>query len=93
MNTKLIDDVSTKTGFTKKSVRETLIKLQDAIIERLTKDGFVQLGQIGILRISQRGAKKVRNLKTGEIVEVPPRKTVILKCGKKLKEIVNAATS
>jgi integration host factor subunit beta len=39
------------------------------------------------------GGYKGRNPKTGEVVEVPPKKLPFFKVGKELKEMVNLAKS
>jgi nucleoid DNA-binding protein len=40
--------------------------------------------------IVERAARKGRNLKTGEVIEIPAKRVVVLKVDRKVSELINA---
>lgn len=61
----------------------------DTISSALEAGEKVTLVGFGTFSISQRSARTMRNPQTGKNVEVPARKLVKFKAGKKIAEIVN----
>jgi nucleoid DNA-binding protein len=66
-----------------------LLKWGETIANLLKEGKEVPLGKIGKLVVEEKKARKGRNPKTGEEIEIPPRKTVILKISQKFKEELN----
>lgn len=53
----------------------------DTIIDSLANGEKVELRNFGVFKIKSRKPKKGRNPRTGELVPVPERKTVVFKSG------------
>jgi len=58
-------------------------------VESLRTGRKIELRGFGSFRIRNRGARIGRNPKTGEKVEVPPKRIPYFKPGKELKEQLN----
>ena len=61
----------------------------DSMKESLEKGQRIEIRGFGSFAVRQYGAYKGRNPKTGEIVNVPPKRLPYFKVGKELKEKVN----
>ena len=61
----------------------------DAMKESMEKDERIEIRGFGSFAMRQYGGYKGRNPKTGEIVDVPPKKLPYFKVGKELKDLVN----
>ncbi len=57
----------------------------EAMIDALAKGEKIEIRGLGSFKVKERDGRKARNPKTGEIVEVPPKKMVHFKMGKILK--------
>lgn len=86
----LIEKVAEKVeGLSKKQVEVIVETIFDSIKDSLAKGGKVEIRGFGNFRLRARNARKARNPKTGESVEVPPKKVPYFKVGKELREMVN----
>lgn len=61
----------------------------DEIGRRLAEGGRVELRGFGAFSTRERGARKGRNPRTGEAVEVPEKKVPYFKPGKDMRRVVN----
>ena len=61
----------------------------DEIGGRLAEGGRVELRGFGAFSTRDRGARKGRNPRTGEAVEVPAKKVPYFKPGKEMRRVVN----
>ncbi len=83
----LVAAVSAKTGLTRRAAEEfleaVLATIQDAVVDgdRVTLSGF------GNFLLVERAARKARNPKTGDIVNVPRRKLPRFVPSKKFTEL------
>jgi integration host factor subunit beta len=57
--------------------------------ESLEKGDRIEIRGFGTFVVRHYGAYKGRNLKTGEIVHVPPKKPPYFKVGREMKKLVN----
>jgi integration host factor subunit beta len=86
----LIEKISEKVeGLSKKQTEVVIETIFESIKETLSKGGKVEIRGFGNFRLRSRNARKARNPKTGEAVDVPPKKVPYLKVGKELREMVN----
>jgi integration host factor subunit beta len=86
----LIEKISEKVdGLSKKQTEVIVETIFDSIKESLAKGGKVEIRGFGNFRLRSRNARKARNPKTGEAVDVPPKKVPYFKVGKELREMVN----
>ena len=61
----------------------------DAMMESLKKGDRIEIRGFGSFVVKHYGAYTGRNPKTGQIVDVPPKKLPYFKVGKELREMVN----
>ncbi len=86
----LIEKISEKVdGLSKKQTEVIVETIFESIKESLARGGKVEIRGFGNFRLRSRNARKARNPKTGEAVDVPPKKVPYFKVGKELREMVN----
>jgi len=61
----------------------------NAIVDALHRGEKIELRGFGSFRLRKREPRKGRNPKTGDKVDVPPKKVPYFKPGKELKELIN----
>jgi DNA-binding protein HU-beta len=76
------------TAMTKKDASEVLNVILDEITKVLSKGGEVTLTGFGTFRVGKRAARKGRNPKTGEEIQIAASKSPKFKPGKSLKDAV-----
>jgi len=81
--TELIEAVQAKLGedATKKQAEEAVASVLSAITDGVVKDGKVQLIGFGTFDVRERAARKGRNPKTGEPMDIAASKSVGFKAG------------
>ncbi|GMU65682.1 MAG: DNA-binding protein [Acidobacteriota bacterium] len=85
----LVEEVARVTQLTKKQAEEIVNTVFGTIVDSLRAGRKIELRGFGSFRIRNRGARLGRNPKTGEKVEVPPKRIPYFKPGKELKEQLN----
>ncbi len=86
----MIEKIAEKVeGLSKKQTEVVVETLFESIKEALAKGGKVEIRGFGNFKLRSRNARKARNPKTGDAVEVPPKKVPYFKVGKELREMVN----
>jgi integration host factor subunit beta len=86
----LIERIAEKVeGLSKKQTEVVIETIFESIKETLSKGGKVEIRGFGNFRLRNRNARRARNPKTGEAVDVPPKKVPYFKVGKELREMVN----
>src|SRR3981081_4017219 len=69
---------------TKEIVQQTF----DAIVDTLLVEKRIELRNFGVFEVKRRKARKARNPRTGERVDVEPKNVVTFKPGKEMEERV-----
>src|SRR5438445_9956521 len=69
---------------TKEIVQQTF----DAIVDTLLVEKRIELRNFGVFEVKMRKARKARNPRTGERVDVEPKKVVTFKPGKEMEDRV-----
>lgn len=86
----LIEKISEKVkNFTKRDVEIIVDKIFDSIKDGLVSGDKIEIRGFGSFKVKEHGARKGRNPKTGEAIDIPAKKTPFFKVGKELKERVN----
>ena len=85
----LIDAMSKEAGLTKKDTEAALKAFTKVVSEELTKGSNVSLVGFGTFDVGTRAARKGRNPKTGEEIEIKASKSPKFKAGKALRDLVN----
>ena len=87
----LIEKIAEKLeGLSKKQTEVIVETIFESIKDSLSKGGKVEIRGFGNFRLRSRNARKARNPKTGESVDVLPKKVPYFKVGKELREMVNS---
>ena len=84
----LINEVSKKTGITKKDAGSVLNAITEHITDALSNSEKVTLVGFGTFQVMQRKARRGRNPQTGEEIQIPAKKTPKFVPGKGLREKV-----
>ena len=85
----LIDAIASKGDLTKAQAGQALDALIAAVSESLKDGGNVTLVGFGTFSVKERPARKGRNPKTGEAIDIAASKIPAFKAGKGLKDAVN----
>ena len=85
----LIEKVSERVRITSKVAKVVVDTIFDAMQESLEKGEGIEIRGFGSFVVRNYGAYKGRNPKTGEIVDVAPKKLPYFKVGKEMKGLVN----
>ncbi|ACX62354.1 HU family DNA-binding protein [Paenibacillus sp. FSL W8-0187] len=86
--TDLINNISGKSGLTKKDVENVLNGFLGEITEALANGDKVQLIGFGTFETRKRAGRTGRNPQTGNTIEIPESNVPAFKAGNKLKEAV-----
>jgi integration host factor subunit beta len=89
----LIEEVLRITELPRKESETIVETIFDSIIESLQNGDKIEIRGFGSFRTRQRRGRVGRNPKTGEKVEVPPKKIPFFKPSKELKDFVNSANA
>ncbi len=84
----IVNSISGKTGLTQLRTKAIVQMTFDAIIETLVQEGRIELRNFGVFEVKQRKARKARNPRTGDKVDVPAKYVVTFKPGKEMEESV-----
>ncbi|HSW64429.1 MAG TPA: HU family DNA-binding protein [Dissulfurispiraceae bacterium] len=88
----LIEKVTEKVeGLTKKQVETIINTVFEGMKEALAKGEKIEIRGFGNFRLKIREGKTARNPKTGEKVQVPPKRAIHFKVGKPFHDALNRA--
>lgn len=96
----IVRTISEEIGLTQLKTKEIVQRTFDAIVETLVEDtrrllnegrqdgtlGRIELRNFGVFEVKKRAARKARNPRTGDKVEVPEKFVVTFKPGKEMEE-------
>lgn len=88
----IVKQISERIGLTQLKTKEIVQQTFDAIVETLLEVGRIELRNFGVFEVKQRKARKARNPRTGDKVDVPPKNVVTFKPGKEMEEKVRKMT-
>lgn len=81
--------VKSSKGLTRKQTELVVETIFDSIKDALARGERVEIRGFGNFSLRSRRARRARNPKTGEAVDVPPKKVPYFKVGKELREMLN----
>jgi nucleoid DNA-binding protein len=83
----LIDTVTEKMdGYLKKDIGQAVDILLETIVAALIEERRVEIRGFGSFSVRMRKARSTKNPKTGEVMNIPKRKTLHFTMSKSLKE-------
>ena len=85
----LVDEVGREATLTRKHSEVIVDAVFSTLVEALQRGDKIELRGFGSFRLHQREPRKGRNPKTGDKVDVPPKKVPYFKPGKELKDLLN----
>ncbi|MDT7540395.1 MAG: integration host factor subunit beta [Acidobacteriota bacterium] len=85
----LVEDVAQAAELTKKDAERLVEIVFESIIDTLNSGEKIELRGFGSFRVRERGARRGRNPKTGDPVDIPAKRVPYFKPGKELKELIN----
>ncbi|HVF51027.1 MAG TPA: HU family DNA-binding protein [Pyrinomonadaceae bacterium] len=85
----LVEDVARAAELTKKDAEKLVEIVFESIIATLNQGEKIELRGFGSFRVRERGARRGRNPKTGDPVDIPAKRVPYFKPGKELKELIN----
>ena len=85
----LIDIVTEKTQVPRKKAEEVVNLIFDSMTEALVKEDRIEIRGLGSFVVRHYATYKGRNPRTGESIEVKPKRLPFFKVGKDLKELVD----
>ncbi|MCA9071263.1 MAG: integration host factor subunit beta, partial [Planctomycetaceae bacterium] len=78
----IVKAISEEIGLTQLKTKEIVQKTFDAIVETLVREERIELRNFGVFEVKKRAARKARNPRTGERVDVAAKYVVTFKPGK-----------
>jgi nucleoid DNA-binding protein len=88
----IVKQISDRIGLTQLKTKEIVQQTFDAIVDTLIEVGRIELRNFGVFEVKKRKARKARNPRTGDRVNVPPKNVVTFKPGKEMEERVRQMT-
>ncbi len=85
----IIDEISTRNGFTLKKSTKTVEAILEIIKQTLESGEDVLISGFGKFCVKDKSERKGRNPATGEDLMLAPRRVVTFRCSGKLRERVN----
>ena len=85
----LIEMISEKANITKKRAEVVVNIVFDSMTEALQKNDRIEIRGFGSFVNKEYGSYQGRNPRTGEAIDVSPKRLPFFKVGKELKESVN----
>ena len=85
----LVEDVARAVELSKKDAERLVEIVFESVIDSLNQGEKIELRGFGSFRVRERGARRGRNPKTGNPVDIPAKRVPYFKPGKELKELIN----
>ena len=89
----IVKQIADRIEETQLKTKEIVQLTFEAIVDTLIKDRRIELRNFGVFEVKQRKARKARNPRTGQRVDVPPKNVVTFKPGKEMEERVRQMTN
>jgi nucleoid DNA-binding protein len=81
--------VAIKTGFTNKDVKVLIEQFLEDVKDCLVEGKHLEIRGFGTFKVKNHKARKARNPKTGDTVQVPARKKAVFKVSRELNKMLN----
>ena len=85
----LIEAVAQKAKITKKRAEDVVNLIFDSMVDAIVKGERIEIRGLGSFMVKEYGSYTGRNPRTGESIQVKPKKLPFFKVGKELKERVD----
>ena len=88
----IVKQIAERVELTQLKTKEIVQLTFKAIVDTLIEEKRIELRNFGVFEVKQRKARKARNPRTGDRVDVPPKNVVTFKPGKEMEERVRRMT-
>ena len=88
----IVDQISERTGLTKKDVAETVDCFLNAVAKALSNGHHIEIRGFGTFTVREYKPYSGRNPRTGQPVQVGSKRLPFFKVGKELKDLINRST-
>ena len=88
----IIDDIREKVGFSRKDIAGIVESVFDIIKETAQREGKIVISGFGVFATKNKRARRGRNPKTGDSMEISPRRVLTFKPSPVLNASVNRPT-
>jgi integration host factor subunit beta len=85
----LIEEVSQAGKLTRRDAEVVVETVFESMSQALARGEKIELRGFGSFRVQERSARRARNPKTGEEVDVPARKVPRFRPGREMRELLN----
>lgn len=86
----IVQGISAEMKLSQAMVHEIVQRMFDQIVEAMIRERRIELRNFGVFEVKVRAARKARNPRTNEHLQVPERLVVTFKPGKEMSERVAA---
>lgn len=84
----LIDHIANQTRQRRVDVKLTIHAFLELIVQELAEGNRIEFRDFGVFDVKERAARIAQNPKTLEPVEVPPKRSVKFKPGRRMRELL-----
>jgi integration host factor subunit alpha len=84
----LVDKIFEKIGLSKKEAQEIIEILFDTMQQTFVEGESVKISGFGTFNVRNKVARRGRNPKTGEELEISPRKVITFRASNQLKDVL-----
>ncbi len=84
----LVDKIFEKIGLSKKEAQEIIEILFDTMKQTFVEGESVKISGFGTFNVRNKVARRGRNPKTGEELEISPRKVITFRASNQLKDVL-----
>ena len=84
----LVDKIFEKIGLSKKEAQEIIEILFDSMKQTFVEGESVKISGFGTFNVRNKVARRGRNPKTGEELEISPRKVITFRASNQLKDVL-----
>lgn len=82
----MVISISKATGLKQTDIKKIVQMVLDGIVDVLVSEKRIELRNFGVFAVRHRKARKARNPRTGEEVQVPEKNVVTFKPGRLMQE-------
>jgi len=84
----IVKTVAERSAMTQAQTAEVVQFTLDAIADAIAEDGRLELRNFGVFEVKWRRARKARDPRNGETLDVPARNVVVFRAGRVLEQRV-----
>lgn len=85
----LIKEAATRTGLTQSDVKRVYETVNDVAKEQLKAGEDFPFGDLGIFKVREKNARKGRNPKNGEVIDIPAKTSLAFRPSSTIKAELN----